>query len=160
AGCSAGSRSRSHAGHIRYVRTRRTSFQHNSCCLYVQAYTLLRAWLSGPTRTHDHARQRCRFQEVPVRKEKPALSRGLNARHIRFIALGSAIGTGLFYGSSEAIELAGPSVLLAYLVGGLAVFFVLRALGEMAVDDPTPGSFGEYAARYLGPLAGFVTGWT
>src|SRR5699024_9809206 len=66
----------------------------------------------------------------------------------------------LFYGSSEAIGLAGPSVLLAYLIGGLAVFFVLRALGEMAVDDPVPGSFGEYAARHLGPLAGFVTGWT
>ncbi|GAB2736600.1 amino acid permease [Salinifilum aidingensis] len=95
-----------------------------------------------------------------MKKEKPALSRGLKARHIRFIALGSAIGTGLFYGSSEAIGLAGPSVLLAYLIGGLAVFFVLRALGEMAVDDPVPGSFGEYAARHLGPLAGFVTGWT
>ncbi|MHA6799563.1 amino acid permease [Bounagaea algeriensis] len=95
-----------------------------------------------------------------MQKGKPALSRGLNARHIRFIALGSAIGTGLFYGSSEAIGLAGPSVLLAYLIGGLAVFFVLRALGEMAVDDPVPGSFGEYAARHLGPLAGFVTGWT
>ncbi|GAB2743574.1 amino acid permease [Salinifilum aidingensis] len=92
--------------------------------------------------------------------EKSGLSRGLNARHIRFIALGSAIGTGLFYGSSEAIGQAGPSVLLAYLIGGLAVFFVLRSLGEMAVRDPVPGSFGEYAARYLGRWAGFITGWT
>ena len=89
-----------------------------------------------------------------------ALSRGLSARHIRFIALGSAIGTGLFYGSSDAIDKAGPSVLLAYLVAGAAVFFVLRALGEMAVPAPVPGSFGDYAAKHLGPLAGFLTGWT
>ncbi|MGW0172268.1 amino acid permease [Rhodococcus sp. NPDC003322] len=89
-----------------------------------------------------------------------ALTRGLNARHIRFIALGSAIGTGLFYGSAGAIEKAGPSVLLAYLIGGAAVYIVLRALGEMAVSNPVSGSFGEYARRHLGPLAGFMTGWT
>lgn len=88
------------------------------------------------------------------------LSRGLKARHIRFIALGSAIGTGLFYGSSASIQTAGPAVLLAYLIGGAAVFLVLRSLGEMAVRDPCAGSFGEYATKYLGPLAGFVTGWT
>lgn len=88
------------------------------------------------------------------------LKRGLNARHIRFLALGSAIGTGLFYGSAGAIQLAGPAVLLAYLVGGLAVFMVMRALGEMAVHQPVSGSFGHYASRYLGPLAGFITGWT
>lgn len=95
-----------------------------------------------------------------VKERTAALSRGLNARHIRFIALGSAIGTGLFYGSSGAIGQAGPSVLLAYLIGGAAVFMVLRALGEMAVDDPVPGSFGEYASRHLGRLPGFLTGWT
>lgn len=95
-----------------------------------------------------------------MKERTAALSRGLNARHIRFIALGSAIGTGLFYGSSESISQAGPSVLLAYLIGGAAVFMVLRALGEMAVDDPVPGSFGEYASRHLGRLPGFLTGWT
>lgn len=88
------------------------------------------------------------------------LTRGLTARHIRFIALGSAIGTGLFYGSAEAIDRAGPSVLLAYLIGGAVIYIVLRALGEMAVSDPVSGSFGEYATRHLGPLAGFATGWT
>ncbi|RKT87442.1 histidine transporter [Saccharopolyspora antimicrobica] len=95
-----------------------------------------------------------------MRKGAAALSRGLTARHIRFIALGSAIGTGLFYGSSEAISQAGPSALLAYLIGGAVVFVVLRALGEMAVADPVPGSFGEYASRHLGRLPGFLTGWT
>jgi len=88
------------------------------------------------------------------------LRRGLNARHIRFIALGSAIGTGLFYGSSAAIQTAGPAVLFAYLVGGAVVFMVMRALGEMAVRHPVAGSFGQYASRYLGPYSGFLTGWT
>ncbi|MBH3344591.1 amino acid permease [Pseudomonas parafulva] len=88
------------------------------------------------------------------------LKRGLTARHIRFMALGSAIGTGLFYGSASAIQMAGPAVLLAYLIGGAAVFMVMRALGEMAVHNPVAGSFGQYASTYLGPMAGFILGWT
>ncbi|WNW12954.1 amino acid permease [Pseudomonas sp. DTU_2021_1001937_2_SI_NGA_ILE_001] len=91
---------------------------------------------------------------------KDGLKRGLSARHIRFMALGSAIGTGLFYGSAAAIQQAGPAVLLAYLIGGAAVFMVMRALGEMAVHDPVAGSFSHYASRYLGPLSGFILGWT
>src|SRR5476651_6662 len=93
---------------------------------------------------------------------KPAkgLKRGLSARHIRFMALGSAIGTGLFYGSASAIQMAGPAVLLAYLIGGAAVFMVMRALGEMAVHNPVAGSFGQYASTYLGPMAGFILSWT
>ncbi len=94
--------------------------------------------------------------------QQPAkgLKRGLSARHIRFMALGSAIGTGLFYGSASAIQMAGPAVLLAYLIGGAAVFMVMRALGEMAVHNPVAGSFGHYASTYLGPMAGFILGWT
>lgn len=94
--------------------------------------------------------------------QQPAkgLKRGLSARHIRFMALGSAIGTGLFYGSASAIQMAGPAVLLAYLIGGAAVFMVMRALGEMAVHNPVAGSFGQYASTYLGPMAGFILGWT
>ncbi|MCS4277745.1 MULTISPECIES: amino acid permease [Mycetocola] len=88
------------------------------------------------------------------------MRRGLTARHIRFMALGSAIGTGLFYGSSAAIKTAGPAVLIAYMIGGAAVFMVMRALGEMAVRHPISGSFGQYASRYIGPFAGFLTGWT
>ncbi|WP_241452740.1 amino acid permease [Arsenicicoccus dermatophilus] len=87
------------------------------------------------------------------------LRRGLTTRHVQFIALGSAIGTGLFYGSADAIRTAGPAVLIAYLAAGLAVFVVMRALGEMAVRDPGAGSFARYARTYLGPTAGFVTGW-
>ncbi|OPA95037.1 proline-specific permease ProY [Pseudomonas fluorescens] len=92
--------------------------------------------------------------------QEKGLKRGLNARHIRFMALGSAIGTGLFYGSASAIQMAGPAVLLAYLIGGAAVFMVMRALGEMAVHNPVSGSFGQYASTYLGPMAGFILGWT
>ena len=88
------------------------------------------------------------------------LKRNLSLRHIRFIALGSAIGTGLFYGSSETIQVAGPAVLIAYIIAGCAVFLVMRALGEMAVRHPVAGSFSRYAGRYLGPRMGFLTGWT
>jgi histidine transporter len=93
-------------------------------------------------------------------KSQQGLKRGLSARHIRFMALGSAIGTGLFYGSAAAIQMAGPAVLLAYLIGGAAVFMVMRALGEMAVHNPVSGSFSEYASIWLGQMAGFVLGWT
>ena len=88
------------------------------------------------------------------------LQRGLSTRHIRFMALGSAIGTGLFYGSASAIKLAGPSVLLAYLIGGAAIYMMMRALGEMAVHNPVSGSFGHYASQYLGRYFGFLTGWS
>lgn len=88
------------------------------------------------------------------------LKRGLSARHIRFMALGSAIGTGLFMGSSEAIQAAGPAVLLAYIIGGAAVFMVMRALGEMVVRHPVSGSFGQLASRYIHPFAGFLVGWS
>lgn len=88
------------------------------------------------------------------------LKKGLTARHVLFIGLGSAVGTGLFYGSANAILLAGPAVLLAYLISGIAVFMVMRALGEMVMHHPMPGAFGAYATKYLGPLPGFITGWT
>ncbi|MDN5581173.1 MAG: amino acid permease [Corynebacterium sp.] len=95
---------------------------------------------------------------APVRQERQ-LRRTLTHRHIHFIALGSAIGTGLFYGSSGAIGAAGPGVVFVYLLGGAVVYFMLRALGEMAVADPAPGSFAEYCRRYLGGWAGYITGW-
>ncbi|KIH85683.1 amino acid permease [Pseudomonas batumici] len=95
-----------------------------------------------------------------MQQQVKGLKRGLSARHIRFMALGSAIGTGLFYGSASAIQMAGPAVLLAYLIGGAAVFMVMRALGEMAVHEPVAGSFGHYASTYIGPRSGFILGWT
>ncbi|MBP7847304.1 MAG: amino acid permease [Burkholderiales bacterium] len=87
------------------------------------------------------------------------LQHNLKDRHIQMIAIGGAIGTGFFLGSASAIQMTGPSIALAYIVGGLIIYGVMRALGEMTVDYPSSGSFVEYAHRYLGAGAGFVAGW-
>ncbi|UVE18158.1 amino acid permease [Pseudomonas sp. LS44] len=91
--------------------------------------------------------------------QKDELHRGLGERHIRLMALGACIGVGLFLGSAKAIQMAGPAIMLSYLIGGLAILVIMRALGEMAVHNPVAGSFSHYAKEYLGPLAGFLTGW-
>jgi aromatic amino acid transport protein AroP len=87
------------------------------------------------------------------------LKRGLKSRHIQLIALGGAIGTGLFLGVAQTIQMAGPSVLLGYAVGGLVAFLIMRQLGEMVVDEPVAGSFSYFANKYCGHLAGFLSGW-
>ena len=74
------------------------------------------------------------------------------------MALGSTIGVGLFLGSASAIQIAGPSLLLGYLLAGIVAFIVLRMLGEMAVHKPVAGSFAAYANSYVGPLAGYMVG--
>ena len=88
------------------------------------------------------------------------LERGLKDRHIQLIALGGAIGVGLFLGSAKAIHKAGPLLLVSYAIAGLAIFFIMRALGELLVHRPVAGSFATYAETYVSPWAGFVTGWT
>jgi L-asparagine transporter-like permease len=95
----------------------------------------------------------------PASKSEDGLKKNLTNRHIQLIALGGAIGTGLFYGSSESISLAGPSVIFAYLIGGIIIFLVVRALGEMSVEDPKAGAFSYYASEYWSQRAGFVSGW-
>ncbi|WP_229677463.1 amino acid permease [Psychrobacillus lasiicapitis] len=75
------------------------------------------------------------------------------------MSLGAAIGVGLFLGSATAIRLAGPAILISYIIGGVFIFIIMRALGEMAVYNPVSGSFSRYAKDYLGPLAGYITGW-
>ncbi|MFD0051323.1 amino acid permease [Actinomycetes bacterium NPDC127524] len=87
------------------------------------------------------------------------LQRGLEQRHITLMSLGAAIGVGLFLGSSSAIKLAGPGILLSYTVGGIIIYLIMRALGEMAVKNPVAGSFSRYARETISPLAGFITGW-
>ena len=86
--------------------------------------------------------------------------RGLTSRHIQFIALGGAIGSGLFLGSGQGIALAGPSVLIAYAASGIMMYFIARALGELTLNDRRDGSFTRYAEEYVGPWCGFVTGWS
>lgn len=90
----------------------------------------------------------------------PHLHRGLSNRHIQLIAIGGAIGTGLFMGSGRTISQAGPAVLLVYGIIGLSLFFVLRAMGELLLSNLNYKSFVDFAADLLGPAAGFFIGWS
>ena len=84
------------------------------------------------------------------------LSRQLTAPQLSMIAIGGAIGTGLFLGSALAVRVAGPGVIFSYLIGaGIALLF-MGALSEMAVAHPTAGSFGVYAELYLNAWSGFT----
>jgi len=87
------------------------------------------------------------------------LKRGLKNRHIQLIALGGAIGTGLFLGIASTIKMAGPAVLLGYGIAGFIAFLIMRQLGEMVVEEPVAGSFSHFAHRYWGDFAGFLSGW-
>ncbi|HAF92110.1 MAG TPA: aromatic amino acid transporter AroP [Pseudomonas sp.] len=87
------------------------------------------------------------------------LQRGLKNRHIQLIALGGAIGTGLFLGSAGVLRSAGPSMILGYAIGGLIAYLIMRQLGEMIVEEPVAGSFSHFAHQYWGPFAGFLSGW-
>lgn len=95
----------------------------------------------------------------PAEPAAGGLRRSLKNRHIQLIALGGAIGTGLFYGSGESISMAGPAILLAYLVGGAVIFLIMRALGEMSVHTPVSGAFSQYAYENWGEFPGFFSGW-
>lgn len=83
----------------------------------------------------------------------------LTHRHILFIALGGAIGTGLFLGSGKTIAAAGPAILFGYAICGLMIYLIARALGEMTWHSPEAGSFSRFAELYIGRWAGFMTGW-
>jgi L-asparagine transporter-like permease len=91
--------------------------------------------------------------------ENNKLKRKLKNRHIQFIALGSAVGTGLFLGTSSTIFSTGPSVILGYLLAGILVFFVMRQLGEMATNEPMAGSSSYFANVYISNFLGFLAGW-
>src|SRR6186997_1482550 len=91
---------------------------------------------------------------------EPHLARELGNRHIQMIAIGGAIGTGLFMGSGKTISLAGPAVLFVYMIIGFILFFVMRAMGEILLSNLEYKSFGDFAGDLLGPWAGFVTAWS
>ncbi|NOW90987.1 MULTISPECIES: amino acid permease [Clostridium] len=92
--------------------------------------------------------------------ENQNLSRGLKNRHVQLLAIGGAIGTGLFLGSGRSIHLAGPSILFAYIITGIICFFVMRALGELLLSNLNYHSFVDFVYDYLGNGAAFITGWT
>ncbi len=95
-----------------------------------------------------------RFDAIQDREK--GLRRGLSSAQLTMIAIGGAIGTGLFLGSSFAIRFAGPSVIVSYVIGALIALLLMGCLAEMTVAHPTSGSFGAWAEFYIGPLAGFL----
>lgn len=96
---------------------------------------------------------------MDTQQSEGQLKRGLKNRHIQLIALGGAVGTGLFLGIAQTIKMAGPSVLLGYAIAGVIAFFIMRQLGEMVVEEPVAGSFSHFAHKYWGGFAGFMSGW-
>lgn len=98
--------------------------------------------------------------EVQNAVEENQLRRNLSLRQINLIAIGGAIGTGLFVATGASVHSAGPGgALLSYAVIGLAVYFVMMALGEMATHRPVPGAFESYSKDYVDPAFGFMMGW-
>ncbi|WP_445491315.1 amino acid permease [Niallia sp. 03133] len=92
--------------------------------------------------------------------QEQTLSRGLKNRHVQLIAIGGAIGTGLFLGAGKSIHLAGPSILFAYIITGIICFLIMRALGELLLSNLKYHSFVDFVRDYLGDMAAFLTGWT
>lgn len=92
-------------------------------------------------------------------EQEQKLSRSLKSRHITMIAIGGAIGTGLFLGSGSAIKAAGPSIILTYLIVGIVSFFMMRALGELLLADTSKHSFIDSVKEYLGDRMEFIAGW-
>jgi len=94
-----------------------------------------------------------------ISKREAGLHRRLTAGQMSMIAIGGAIGTGLFLGSKFAIGLAGPSVILSYTISGFITLLLMGCLAEMTIAHPTSGSFGAYAEHYISPLAGYLVRW-
>ena len=99
-------------------------------------------------------------QNLSESVEQDGLHRSLSNRHLQLIAIGGAIGTGLFMGSGKTISLAGPSILFIYMMIGLLVFFVMRALGELLLSNLNYKSFIDLSTDLIGPWAGYFVGWT
>ena len=94
-----------------------------------------------------------------MKHDEHKMQRGLKSRHMQMIALGTSVGTGLFYGSAATIELVGPGIIVSYLLAGAFIFFVMRMLGEMSVHEPVSGAFRYFANKYWNGFAGYRSGW-
>ncbi len=92
--------------------------------------------------------------------EDNAMERGLTNRHVQFIAIGGAIGTGLFLGSGKSIALDGPNIVLIYILVGGFMFLMMRAIGELMYRDPSQHTFINFIRMYLGNGAGKFALWT
>ena len=94
-----------------------------------------------------------------VQLEDSGYHKGLSSRQVQMIAIGGAIGTGLFLGAGGRLAQAGPAIVISYAVCGVFAFFILRALGELVLHRPSSGSFVSYAREFFGEKAAFVSGW-
>ncbi|MCX3059904.1 amino acid permease [Streptomyces beihaiensis] len=97
--------------------------------------------------------------QAPADAGDAGYSKDLKSRHVNMIAIGGAIGTGLFLGAGGRLHDAGPALVFAYLICGIFAYFVVRALGEMVVYRPSSGSFVSYAREFLGEKGAYVAGW-
>ena len=103
-----------------------------------------------PQENHDDG-----IIDTEAAPEEQQLQRGLSNRHLQLMALGGAIGTGMFMGSSKTINQAGPSAMLVYAVIGFFLYFMMRAMGEMLLSNLKYKSFRDIAEDILGPAGGF-----
>ena len=99
------------------------------------------------------------MESTVAAKEGDNYTKALGNRQVQMIAIGGAIGVGLFLGAGGRLHDAGPSLVLSYALCGIAAYFVMRALGELVLHQPSSGSFVTYARKFIGPWAGFVSGW-
>ncbi|MGY4712059.1 amino acid permease [Mycolicibacterium sp. CBM1] len=99
------------------------------------------------------------YDNSALAHEEAGYHKGLKPRQLQMIAIGGAIGTGLFMGAGGRLHTAGPGLFIVYAICGLFVFFILRALGELVLHRPSSGSFVSYAREFLGEKAAYVAGW-
>ncbi|MDN5977687.1 MAG: amino acid permease [Acidipropionibacterium jensenii] len=94
-----------------------------------------------------------------VDKADEGYQKGLKTRHIRMIAIGGSIGTGLFLGAGGRLAKGGPALAIAYAICGLFAFIMVRALGELSIHRPSSGAFVSYAREFMGEKGAYITGW-
>jgi AAT family amino acid transporter len=111
--------------------------------------------MTSPVDQH-HGRGKTAAETAP----DEGYQRGLSARQVQMMAIGGAIGVGLFYGSSTGIAKIGPSIIACYAAAGIVMFLIMRALGELLTYRPTSGAFADHAREFFGPFTGFATGWS
>ena len=108
---------------------------------------------------HNSAAEKHAAKRRWLNSHEEGYHKAMSNRHVQMIAIGGAIGTGLFLGAGARLQMAGPSLALVYLVCGIFSFFILRALGELVLHRPSSGNFVSYAREFLGEKAAYVAGW-